>query len=190
MQTITPSQSRLLIIDIQEKLSPHIYQTDVVTHNARRLMQTAIRLKIPITITEHYPEGLGHTVEPLQDQLTQCEVFEKIHFSAASEPKILQHLKSGDRQQIIVLGSEAHVCVMQSALGLLQAGFNVWIVDDASSSRTAFDRKTALNRMNTAGIRSLTTEMLLFEWLERGDAPEFKNILKLIKNKGPQWWEV
>lgn len=187
MNLIKSSESVLLVVDIQEKLAPHIHQGDVVTQNTWRLIQTAIKLQLPVVVTEHYPKGLGKTVERLQKLMPKCHVFEKIHFSAASENNILQHLQSTGRGDVIVTGSETHVCVMQTALGLLLAGFKVWIVDDATSSRRAFDRRTALKRLNTAGIHSLSTEMLLFEWLGRGDNSAFKETLALIKNHGHDW---
>lgn len=187
MSLIKASDSVLLVVDIQEKLASHIYQGDVVTDNTRRLMQAALKLNVPVSVTEHYPDGLGNTVESLQGLLPRCDVFEKIHFSAAYEPKILQHLQSSQRRLVIITGSETHVCVMQTALGLLSAGFRVCIVDDASSSRTAFDREVGIKRLNQAGIESLSTEMLLFEWLESGDNPAFIELLALIKGHENTW---
>lgn len=187
MNLIKTSNSVLLVVDIQEKLAPHIHQNEVVTENTSRLMQTAIQLKLPVIVTEHYPDGLGRTVEPLQDYLPGCHVFEKKYFSAASEANILQHLEGIGCDDVIITGSETHVCVMQTSLELLSAGFKVWIVDDATSSRRPFDRHTALKRLNSAGIQSLSTEMLLFEWLERGDNPAFKETLALIKDHKLDW---
>lgn len=187
MSLIKASNSVLLVVDIQEKLAPHIDQGDVVTENTRRLMRAALALNIPVIVTEHYSDGLGRTVMRLQDLLPYCDVFEKIFFSAALDGDILQRLQACGRQQIILTGSETHVCVMQTALGLSSAGFTVCIVDDATSSRNAFDRTSGIKRLNQTGINSLSTEMLLFEWLESGDNPAFKQILALIKNHSITW---
>ncbi|MCB1755183.1 MAG: hydrolase [Gammaproteobacteria bacterium] len=174
--------SVLLIVDIQEKLSPHIFETEKVTENSARLIKTAKRLDIPVVITEQYPRGLGHTVSALQPLLDGCTVMEKIHFGALYEPAIVDRLAEIGRRKVLLTGSETHVCVMQTALALKELGYTPSIVEDASSSRRAIERATGLKRMQQEGVLSVTTEMLMFEWLHRAGTDEFRDVLKLIKD--------
>ena len=187
MGLINAAECILLVVDIQSKLAPHIFQADVVTANTHRLMQVAHTLKIPVMVTEHYREGLGKTVDGLQDLLAESNVVEKIHFSAAREPHIMQALKASDRNTIILTGSETHVCVMQTGLGLLEHGFDVYLVHDATSSRKPFDRNVGLKRLNESGVQSLSAEMLLFEWLDHGNHAAFKGVLSVIKGHQAHW---
>ena len=187
MGLINAAECILLVVDIQSKLAPHIFQADVVTANTRRLMQVAHVLEIPVMVTEHYREGLGETVEGLQDLLAESEVAEKMYFSAAREPHILSTLKASGRNNIILTGSETHVCVMQTGFGLLEHGFDVSLVRDATSSRKPFDRIAGLKRLSESGVQSLSTEMLLFEWLEHGNHAAFKDVLSIIKNHQAHW---
>jgi nicotinamidase-related amidase len=173
--------SFLLIVDMQEKLVPVVEQPDRVVANAARLMTGAARLGVPILLTEHYPKGIGPTVPALRELAPAGAVLEKIHFDALSEPAFAEHLAALDRPQAVVAGTEAHVCVLQSALGLKQAGYRPYLVVDAVSSRRPEDKETAVARLRDAGVAAVTTEMVLFEWLARGDTTEFTDLLGLIK---------
>ncbi len=174
--------SFLLIVDMQERLVPAVEQPDRVVANAARLMTGAARLEVPVLLTEHYPKGIGPVVPALRDLAPAGAVLEKIHFDAASESACAERLAALDRPQAVVAGTEAHVCVLQSALGLKQAGYEPYLVVDAVSSRNATDKAAAVARLRDAGISAVTTEMVLFEWLARGDTAEFRNLLELIKD--------
>ncbi len=109
-------------------------------------------------------------------------MLEKIQFDAVSEPACAERFAALDRPQAVIAGTEAHVCVLQTALGLKQAGYEPYLVVDAVSSRNATDKAAAVGRLRDAGVAAVTTEMVLFEWLARGDTAEFRDLLPLIKD--------
>jgi nicotinamidase-related amidase len=174
--------SFLLIVDMQEKLVPALEQPERVVANAARLLTGAERLGVPALATEHCPQGIGHTVSPLRGLVPAGGVMEKVHFAASAEDACAARFAALDRPQVVVAGAEAHVCVLQTTLALKEAGYAPHLVVDAISSRKAIDRETAVVRLRDAGVVAVTTEMVLFEWLARGDTAEFKDILPLIKS--------
>ena len=178
---IKHDKSLLLIVDIQEKLAPAIHQGNSAIENNLRLLAVARQLAIPRFISEQYVRGLGPSVAAIKDVAVDAEFFEKIHFSCAREPGVVDKLKATGRQQIILTGMEAHVCVLQTALGLLEAGFDDFLVADATSSRTPENRQAAIERLHHAGVSIATTEMVLFEWLEKAGTEAFRAALPLIK---------
>ncbi|MDD2885508.1 MAG: hydrolase [Dechloromonas sp.] len=178
---IERAQSLLLVIDLQEKLAPAIHAGAEIIANSVRLLSAARQLAVPAFVSEHYVRGLGPSVEAIRLAAVDAHFFAKTHFSCAAEPGVLNHLRQSHRPQIIVTGSEAHVCVLQSALGLQAAGFDVFLVRDAASSRTADNRQAAFDRLRAAGIHIVTTEMVLFEWLHQAGTDEFRQLLPLIK---------
>ena len=172
--------SRLLIVDMQERLLPHIDGHDAVIENCVKLVQGADVLGVPTTATEQYPKGLGPTTPALAELLPERP--KKLDFSClecldwattASVPE--------SRFRIVVVGIEAHVCVQQTVHDLLANGFRVYVAADAVSSRKPFDRDTALQRMASAGATITTTESILFEWCQRAGSDEFKAISQLVK---------
>jgi nicotinamidase-related amidase len=181
----TRSRAQLIIIDVQEKLAPHIAGQASVVGNCGRLLHYAQRLGVPITLTEHYPKGLGSTCTELAAAAgLGAPVFGKIAFSSLKDEAIasrLRKLKAAGRDQIVVAGMEAHVCVCQTVLDLLQEGFHALVVADAVGSRVPEVRQLALDRMARAGAEIVSHEMVAFEWLERGDVPEFKDLIGVIK---------
>ena len=175
-------QSLLVVIDIQERLLPAMSDPAAVEAGAGRLMKAARRLGVPLLVTEQYPRGIGPTVPALAALATRDETVEKIHFSAAEEPAVRAQLAlMGPRRQAVLCGIEAHVCVLQSALGLAAGGWSVAVVEDAVASRRIADRDAGLRRMAAAGVTIATTEMVLFEWLQRAGTDQFRDLLKLIK---------
>jgi len=178
---IKRDQSLLLIVDIQEKLAPAIHQGAAAIQNNLRLLAGARQLAIPRFISEQYVRGLGHSVEAIRNVAVDAHFFEKTHFSCTREPGVLDLLQAEGRQQIILTGMEAHVCVLQTALGLHESGFSVFLVADATSSRTPENREAAVDRLRNAGVHIVTTEMVLFEWLEKACTDEFRAALPLIK---------
>jgi len=171
--------SALLVIDVQERLVPHISDHERLVANIERLVAAAELLNVPAVATEQYPQGLGGTVDPLRSQLETRHT--KVTFSAATLEEMTDAWKEAGRYKIIVAGMESHVCVMQTVLDLLAEGFRVSVVADAVSSRSLDDKEVALRRMETSGACLVTTEMIIFEWLETASADEFKAVQQLIK---------
>ncbi len=178
---IERSKSLLLIVDIQEKLAPAIHDSARVTANSVRLLNAARQLRVPAFVSEQYVKGLGPSLPDIRAAAVDAKFFEKTHFSCAAEPGIVELLRSANRSQVILTGTEAHVCVLQTAFGLLDAGFSVQLVADAASSRTAENRQAAIDRMRAAGIGIVTTEMVLFEWLHQAATDDFRRLLPLIR---------
>lgn len=175
------SRSSLLIVDVQQNLGPVMAEPRQVYRHCTLLLRAAARLAVPVTISEQYPKGLGATMGELLVEAPTGVVMEKMHFSCAAEPAILARLRGFDRPQVVVAGIEAHVCVLQSALGLKAAGFDVFVVADACSSRLVANHQLAMNRMAAAGVAVVSTEMAVFEWLYVAGTPAFKDMIKLIK---------
>jgi nicotinamidase-related amidase len=183
---ITRGTSALLVVDIQEKLLPAIHEKERVVENAVRLVRGAQALGVPIWVTEQYRKGLGATV-PEVAQAAGCKVaggivpIDKITFSACGAPGLLKQISGRGVRDVVLCGIEAHVCVCQSALDLAAAGYRPVLVADATSSRTPENHRAGVERMRQAGAILASTEMILFEWLERSGTPEFKQILDLVK---------
>lgn len=178
-------RSHLVVVDVQERLVPAIDDAEAVTGNVARLIKYAGFLDVPITFTEHMPERIGAMLPALLDAGPAGSVcLAKTAFSSWREPSLrarFQEQRQQRRDQIVLCGMEAHVCVMQTGLDLLGQGFEVLLVADAVGSRAAGDRDGALERLSKAGAAIVTQEMIAFEWLERGDAPEFKDVLSVLK---------
>jgi nicotinamidase-related amidase len=178
-------RSQLLLIDIQTKLAPHVAEGDRVVANCTRLARYAHRLGVPATLTEHYPKGLGPTVDPILAALgNDVPRFEKIAFSSWKDDAIrgrIEGLRGDGRDQVVVAGMEAHVCVGQTSLDLLAAGLEVFLVADAVGSRVTEVRDAAIRRLEQPGAHIVTHEMVAFEWLGRGDTKEFKDLIEVIK---------
>ncbi|MEJ2117739.1 MAG: hydrolase [Alphaproteobacteria bacterium] len=185
MMRMHRERSQLLVIDMQERLLPHIHQSETVVTNCLRAMRLAKRLDVPIMISEQNPKGIGPTVEVVRDEAgNTATIFEKMHFSCMQDEAIYQHLvrmRDGERFQIVLVGVEAHVCVAQTALHLAAAGYNTFVMADAVSSRTAQSRELALNRMRQAGVIITDIESVAFEWLEKAGTQEFRDLLPMLK---------
>ncbi|MBZ0332730.1 hypothetical protein MARI_09330 [Marinobacter sp. JH2] len=170
-------QSTLLLIDVQEKLMPAISQGAEVIDRCTTLAIIAGLLEVPVIGTEQLPEKLGENVESIRE-LCNTTVG-KTHFDACPDG-LIDELPEG-RQHIIVGGCETHVCMLQTALSLLDAGYKVWVVADATGSRNDLDRDVALDRLHQSGARIVTTEMVAFEWMGHCKHPHFRDIQELIK---------
>lgn len=178
MLTIDSHSSALAVIDIQQKLIPAIANGRQVLANACRLLEAARLLDIPRIFTEQYPAGLGHTEPDLTAGMNE-PVLEKMTFDAC-RGNLADRLVSG-REQLVVAGCEAHVCVLQTVLGLLEFGKRVFVVSDAVGSRLPDNRLAALRRMEAHGAEIVTAEMVLFEWLGSAEHPQFRQVLQLVK---------
>jgi nicotinamidase-related amidase len=179
------NRAHLLVVDIQARLLPHIYNADQVLLNTELLLVAARRLGVPVTVSEQYPKGLGPTVDKLNAFIEGAKVMEKMHFSCAADAEIrrrVRHLDQAEgRDQLVIVGIEAHVCVLQSALGFAQAGQHVAVVADATGSRRLENHEKALKRLRHNDIEVVTAEMVLFEWLGVAGTDEFRELSKLIK---------
>ncbi len=172
------SQSQVLLIDIQTKLAPAIAEHAAVSQAAAWVLQIASLCDVPVMATEQYPAGLGRTIPSLLELLASDAVHEKIYFSAMREPKIVAAVAAQQRPQVVVLGTETHVCVLQTVLDLLAADYQVYLVSEAVGSRTPENKQLALSRMQQAGAVVISKEMLAFEWLERAGTELFRQISK------------
>ncbi len=170
--------SLVLLIDIQQKLAPAIFAYKDVEQAAAWVLQVALQLEVPVWATEQYPQGLGPTLPALAELVPADQILQKMHFSALKEPHIASSLACAERKQIVVLGTEAHVCVLQSVLDLLQLGYQVFVVFEAVGSRTEQNKQLALSRMQQCGAQIISKEMLAFEWLECCGTDTFRQISK------------
>lgn len=174
---IEAERSCLLIIDVQEKLTVAIAEAETVVANMAWLIRAAVRLHVPVLMSEQYPKGLGPTLPALRDLLpTSAMVQEKSCFSCTAEPTWKRFIMDRTPEQMILLGIEAHVCVLQTALGLRQLGKEVYVVADCIGSRQPFDKELALARMRAVGIHIVSREMVVFEWLQRAGTDLFREI--------------
>ncbi|MBK8183612.1 MAG: hydrolase [Candidatus Competibacteraceae bacterium] len=168
--------SCLLVVDFQERLMPAIYQADQVVATAAWLIQIAQRLGIPILASEQYPKGLGPTVPAVRALLPADAFMEKIHFSCAAELECMRRIDMLARNQVILVGAEAHVCVLQTALGLRMTGKEIYLVADGVSSRSPRDVELALERMRADSVRIVSREMVAFEWLHEAGTDRFRAV--------------
>ena len=168
----------LLVIDIQERLIPVIHQHEEVIHNANILLKGMEILGVPVIVTEQYPKGLGNSCKEiiLGDD---AKVMEKITFSCLGNDYIKESVQT--KKQIIICGVEAHICVLKTALDLLDEGYQVHLITDAVSSRKKENKQVAIERMKQSGVFISSTEMILFQLLDKAGTEEFKLISKLIK---------
>lgn len=171
-----------VIVDIQEKLFPHIYENEKLLTNSLKLISGLQVLDIPIIVTEQYTKGLGKTLDPIVNQLKESyKPIEKIDFSCYGSENFLSLLKKYNKKNIILLGIETHVCILQTALDLVENGYNPVIIDDCVSSRTLFDKNIALQRMRYEPCIISTVESILFELCRKAGSDTFKAISKLVK---------
>jgi len=178
---ITAEGSTALIIDIQKNLFPLIHENKLLLKNVNILIAGLKALKIPLMVTRQYPKGLGDTVDGLRDGLMDIACIDKITFGCCDEPSFMENLKRIDKRFVIICGIEAHICVMQTVTGLIEAGYQPVVVEDCISSRRAYDKASAVERMRQEGAVITTYESLLYELCRYAGTNEFKEILKLIR---------
>ncbi|RDD70322.1 isochorismatase family protein [Paracoccus versutus] len=177
MPLIDSARSLLLLIDFQARLMPAIHEAEAALRNAGRLLEAAGMLDVPSLLTEQNPKGLGPTVGQLP--VGDAPVVAKQSFGACGEEGFADRIPAN--AQVIVAGWEAHVCVLQTVLGLLVAGHQVHVVADAIGSRQPESKETAIRRMERHGAEIVTTEMVLFEWLRTAAHPRFREVAALIR---------
>lgn len=181
---LSASNSLLIVVDLQIKLSAAMpeHDAELMTANARSLVEAAGLLHIPVLLTEQYPKGLGATDASITDLLSKDTlIFDKTGFSCCAAEGFTDTVASTDRKQIILVGQEAHVCVLQTALELLHLGYQVHVVEDAICSRKAEHKFYALQRMQQQGASISNYESVLFEWVKDSTHPGFKSISSLLR---------
>ena len=175
------NQTQALVVDIQEKLFPHMHEKEELLLTTIKLIKGLQLLKIPFILNEQYPKGIGHTISPIKELLEKEIPYEKFTFSCCKNEETLKAIHKSDKKFVIVFGIEAHVCVLQSVLDLLDDQFIPILVTDCISSRNPNDKKIAIQRMQQAGAILTTYESLLFELCVSSKNEVFKEISKLVK---------
>jgi len=167
---------------MQERLVPAMQAPARTLKNAKLLLQAARACDVPTMLTEQYPKGLGPTVPEIAKLASDATLIEKMHFSCMEDEGFLRSFTALDRKQAILAGMEAHICVVQTAASLVEQGYEVFVVSDATASRTIESETACLTRLNASGVNVVTTEMVIFEWLGKAGTPAFKSLLPLIKH--------
>ncbi len=170
-----------LIIDIQERLFPHIYDHEVLEKNTSILIRGLQLLEVPVLLTEQYSKGLGPTISPISDLMTPATPIEKMAFSCCEEPRFAETLALKGKKTVIIAGIEAHVCVLQTAIDLVENGYLPVVVTDCVSSRHPHNRDIAFRRMEQESILLTTYESILFELARVSGTDTFKAISRLVK---------
>jgi nicotinamidase-related amidase len=180
-ELLDQSNSALLLIDVQERLFPHIHEKQEMLLRIDLLLTAAHLLNIPVLATEQYPKGLGKTIPKIQHLIPDVQPLEKMDFSCLPAPGFKDRLAALQRRQIVVTGIETHVCVTQTVLDLLAHGDEVFVVSDATGSRRRQDAETALRRLDKSGAVILSAESVVFEWLRRAGTEPFKALQPKLK---------
>ena len=182
-RAVEPDQCALIVVDIQEKLLPPIWEKERLVRNAQLLIRLAGILKIPALVTTQYNKGLGNTVPEVASLLPETPTVDKLMFSCFGSDVFCSLLKRlpGQRTTVLLCGMETHICVMQTALGALREGYLVHVASDAVSSRTELNWRIGLERMRSAGAILSSTEMMIYELLRSSGAPAFKELLPYLK---------
>ena len=176
-------QCALIVVDIQEKLLPPIFEKERLLKNSQLLIRLAGILKIPALVTTQYAKGLGNTVPEIASLLPENQPTDKLMFSCFGSDVFCSLLKRlpGNRTTLLLCGMESHICVTQTALGALREGYLVHVASDAVSSRTEWNWKIGLDRMRAAGAVISSTEMMMYELLRSSGVPAFKELLPYLK---------
>ena len=173
----------LVVVDLQEKLLPPIFNKEQLVKNSQLLIRLAKILSIPVMATTQYTKGLGSTVPEIASLLEDVPTMDKLEFSCFGSAAFRSGLKSlpGNRNTVLLCGMEAHICVMQTALGALNEGYLVHVASDAVGSRAEWNWKVGLDRMKAAGAVISSTEMMMYELLRCSGTPQFKELLPFLK---------
>lgn len=178
---ITKENTTGLVIDIQERLFPVMWEKEKLLKGCTTLIQGLNELKLPLVVTQQYTKGLGETIDEIKSVVPDFNFVEKRDFSCCDEPSVVEKLKALKAQNVIICGIEAHVCVLQTAVDLKAEGFNPVVVMDCVSSRTPENIEMARERFRLEGIMMTSYESILFELTRTSGAAEFKIISKLVK---------
>lgn len=172
----------LVVVDVQERLAGVMPRRDEVVASAAMLARAAVVLGIPVIITRQYPQGLGETVTELAEAVPDAVVVDKVDFSCPAEPAFRDALERTGRRQVVLAGMETHICVTQTALALLAADYEVYVVADATCSRRDRDHAGALERLRAEGVVVTASESVIYEALGRAGTPAFRQVLEIVKS--------
>lgn len=181
---MNPEDTALVVIDVQERLLPHIDGAGDVVKNIQQLVTAAKILGLPVRATEQYPSGLGATIKELLERIRDCDghrIDEKIMFSCRECESLFAELSDSGVSKLMLVGIETHVCVAQTALDLMASGFEIYIAVDAVGARKSVDHQVGLRRLEASGCTLTTTEAAMFEWCVKAGSDKFKQISKLVK---------
>ena len=178
---IASNDTQLVIIDIQGKLSQIVHESERVLYNSRIMIEGCRLLGIPIVWLEQLPEKLGATHPSIAEVLTGLSPIAKSCFSAYANASCVEQLESNNRKQVVLIGIETHICVYQTAVDLLRNGYEVFVVADAVSSRTADNKAIGIEMIRHEGAKILSTEAVLFALMRTAEHPKFRDIAKLVK---------
>ncbi len=174
-------KTALIVVDVQGKLAQLMCGKQALFENLQKIIKGIQVMGIPILWVEQNPDGLGSTIPEVSELLVGITPVSKSSFSCCKNEHFIQSLNAANRNQILIVGIEAHICVYQTAVNLVEIGYEVEVVTDAVSSRTIENKKVALQKMRNAGVTMTSTEMALFELLEVAEGEQFKEILKIVK---------
>jgi len=178
---ITTEDTVLVIIDVQEKLVPAMHDKETLLDNLKKMVKGARILGLPIRLTEQNPAGLGPTVPEIVELLPDEKPVSKFSFSSCGTEEFIEELKTVNRQNILIVGMEAHVCVYQTAADLVNLNYDVQVVADAVDSRTLQNKQIGLEKSKSAGAGITSTEIALFELVKIAKGDKFKEIIKIVK---------
>ncbi len=178
---ITPDGALLLVIDVQGRLAQGVVSSSALESSLGKLVRACKIFEVPILLTEQYPKGLGTTVDSIRELLAGIVPIEKLSFSCCGSPEFMRQLRSSKRNDILVAGMEAHVCVYQTAMDLIEFGYNVHLVTDCVSSRSDENRSLGIRCIEKAGACLTSSEMAIFELLRVAGGERFKEISKIVK---------
>ncbi|HZR80553.1 MAG TPA: isochorismatase family protein [Candidatus Binatia bacterium] len=186
MPLLDRAQTLLLVIDVQERYLPHLYEGERVVEGTRRLIEAAKIVGVPIATTEQYPRGIGPTAPALRAALPAGhEPIQKLSLSCLGARQFAERLEASGRRQVLVAGIEAHACVNHTVHDLLAAGYGVHLAVDAVSSRFRRDYEIGVARLARAGAVATTVEAALLEWVRTAESPEFQPVRALIRDPLP-----
>jgi nicotinamidase-related amidase len=178
---IPPKETAAVVIDIQERLYPHIFEHEKLNHNCQILSEGLNILNIPFILTEQYSKGLGKTIPSIIECISDYNPIEKLSFSCCGSDEFKNKLEQLGKRNIVILGIEAHVCVLQTVLDLLVLGYRPCVIEDCVSSRIHHDKVIAIERMRESGAIISSFESILFELCQTAGNEQFKAISNLVK---------
>jgi nicotinamidase-related amidase len=174
--------SIFLMVDVQEKLYPYVANKEDMLKNIQKLLKFAKIMNIPVVVTEHYPKGLGRTIDEIKPLIQDIKPIEKTTFSCIRNEELFSMLKKFESKSLVIFGIESHICIAQTALDAKAQGYDVHVVVDAISSRSDFNKGIGVEKMRHFGLVMTSTETVLYEIMERKDIKEFKEVLPLLKD--------
>ena len=179
--SLLTSSCIFLLVDVQEKLFPYVEDKEELLKNIKLLLRFARIMSIPILATEHYPKGLGSTIEDIKNLIPQVKPIQKISFSCCGNEEFVSTLKRFESKTLVIFGIESHICIEQTALDAKAMGYDVHVAADAISSRSKFNMNIGIEKMRQFDVVITSTETVLYEIMENRDIKEFKEVLLLLK---------